>query len=182
MIADASHDHGVEPLFIKALTGLQLTECEYPAGYKRELSLRVSKRTRSSPYGGKESPAGYKALRHLAWRRVELRRASRKVQDQGGHDRLKKLRTRHIRARAGHVLFPPHAVPLCERTVFLEPQEAPGKLDQAAPHPGIACRCVSEPCHRYPVIAPLHRIWRSESWSNWTQSFDLPLVPEISVV
>ncbi len=51
------------------------------------LSLRVSKRTRSnssqvrliccmSPYRGKESPAGYKALRHLAWRRVELRRAS----------------------------------------------------------------------------------------------------------
>ena len=73
-------------------------------GHKRELSLRVSKRTRSnssqvrllcciSPYGGKESPAGYKALRHLAWRGVELRRASRKVQDQGGHDRLKKLRT-----------------------------------------------------------------------------------------
>jgi hypothetical protein len=30
------------------------------------------------------------------------------------------------------------AVLLGERTVLLEPQEAPGKLDQAAPHPSIA--------------------------------------------
>jgi hypothetical protein len=41
-----------------------------------------------------------------------------------------------LRAAAG--LSVPRAVPLGERTVLLEPQEAPGKLDQAAPHPGIA--------------------------------------------
>src|SRR3984885_4576113 len=44
---------------------------------------------------------------------------------------------RRSNARGGRT-FCPRAVPLGERTVLLEPQEAPGKLDQAAPHPGLA--------------------------------------------
>ena len=49
----------------------------------------------------------------------------------------------------------------------------PEKIDQH--------RRVSEPRRGYPVIAPLRRIWPSESWSNWTTAFHNPFVPEISV-
>ena len=49
----------------------------------------------------------------------------------------------------------------------------PEKIDQP--------RRVPEPCRGYPVIAPLRRIWPSESWGNWTPAFDSPFVPEIGV-
>jgi hypothetical protein len=49
----------------------------------------------------------------------------------------------------------------------------PEKIDQY--------RCVPEPCRGYPVIAPLRRIWPSESWSNWTPAFNNPFAPEITV-
>jgi hypothetical protein len=49
----------------------------------------------------------------------------------------------------------------------------PEKIDQY--------RCVPEPCRGYPVIAPLRRIWPSESWSNWTPAFNNPFMPEITV-
>ena len=32
-------------------------------------------------------------------------------------------------------------------------------------------RRVPEPCRGYPVIAPLRRIWRGESWSDWDAIF-----------
>jgi hypothetical protein len=44
----------------------------------------------------------------------------------------------------------------------------------------INTRCVPEPCGGYPGIAPLRRIWPSESWSNWTPAFANPFVPEVT--
>jgi hypothetical protein len=126
--ASAARLRGDAPILLAALE---------PTVRPGQRHLGSSTAIRENPSGGRTACLSFLASGRLAQREAGWDFADRDHAPERD-EQLSRERHDHLRPPRGGRTFCPRAVPLGERTVLLEPQEAPGKLDQAAPHPGIA--------------------------------------------